>query len=574
MPLLTPEQLEKLRQIIRDASTAVAISTTGMEVSDEQLQRLADSGYVDPGELHNVVLDSFELGRIMAATPDAKEWSYQKLANHLARMPVELSDQEQRAVSHLQARAGQFCVGLGTRAEGNLTLAAADMDQQLAEAFQYGIQNEAAQALARRETVGRLTTRLRQMSQDWARDWGRIASTESQMAHQMGFIESTAEQYGTGEKVAKIPEPSACDDCLRLYLVDGKPRAEPIEWWQGNGVANYGLKRAEWKPVMGAMHPWCQCALVRVPEGWGFSDDWDIVPLDDEDGEAEKGHRPTLTVQTLRKSRKLHGKMRWRGLEISIENRKGSVRKWYDRSTQTEGHTRMLWPYGYFNLTEGADGDHVDCFVGPEPETATHVYVVHQMLAPHFDEYDEDKVMVGWPTAKAAKRAYLSHFDQPGFFGAMDAIPVERFVRKVKERKLADGKRIRKASSGQFRGNNGYVGHNRPVGTMGNVGKPARTPGENTFAAQAPTDHPYGPDAREKKRKKKRKKQDRSQQKRSIAVGPVAYTDGYVRDKPKVEFDVEQDIEGRRKRIEQQQDARAKRLDGMRLTVRPQDMRP
>jgi hypothetical protein len=443
MALLTAQQLAKLRDIIRDASTAVAISTTGMEVTDEELQRLADEGYVDAGDLHNIVLDSFELGRLMEQLPGARQMGYQAFLNYLAKNPVELSDQERRAYEFLQGRAGQFCVGLGTRYEGEMQLAAADMDQQLAEAFRYSIQSESGQATARREAVGELTTRLRQMSEDWARDWGRIASTESHMAHQMGLIESTAEQYGMGEGMAKIPEPNACDDCKRLYLdADGKPMVRPVEWWMSQGVANYGLKRADWRSVMGAMHPWCQCQVVRVPAGWGFDDEWDMVPLE----ETEKSSSsPTLTVQTFQKSRKLHYKIKWKGLTISIENRKGSVRHWYDPHTKTEGTTTMRWPYGYFNLTEGADGDHVDCFVGPHQAEAKNVYVIHQMKSPSFRTFDEDKVMVGFMSAAAAKRAYLKHFSSPRFFGSMDAVPAERFAQRIKDRKLANGERIRKA---------------------------------------------------------------------------------------------------------------------------------
>lgn len=277
MALLTAEQLEKLRQIIRDASTSLAISTTGMEVPEHELQRLVTEGYIDPDDLHNIVLDSYEYGRLMAQLPRAKEMSYQKFINYLAKNPVELTDQEKRAFEFLQGRAGQFCVSLGTRYEGEVTLAAADMDQELAEAFRYTLQSEAGRATARRETIGRLTTRLRQMSDDWARDWGRIASTESHIAHQMGFIEDLAERYGQGEGMAKIPEESACPDCRRLYLdANGRPRVEPVEWWQGQGVANYGLKRADWRPVMGAMHPWCLLPGQRVLTWEGFKPVKDI----------------------------------------------------------------------------------------------------------------------------------------------------------------------------------------------------------------------------------------------------------------------------------------------------------
>ena len=85
-------------------------------------------------------------------------------------------------------------------------------------------------------------------------------------------------------------------------------------------------------------------------------------------------------------------KLSWRGLTISIENEAGSVRRGTDRDGKA-WETRMRFPYGYFNRTEGVDGDHVDVFVGPDLEAPT-VYVVHQRKAGNWRRYDEDKVMI------------------------------------------------------------------------------------------------------------------------------------------------------------------------------------
>jgi hypothetical protein len=127
-----------------------------------------------------------------------------------------------------------------------------------------------------------------------------------------------------------------------------------------------------------------------------------------------------------------------------VENRRGSKRYWYDPHTKTHGETLMKWPYGYIRMTEGVDGDHVDCFIGPH-EDAKFAYVIHQKKAPHFQEYDEDKVMLGFLTAQLAKRAYLQHFDSPRFYGSMTVIPIDRFVEHARSGDYQDGKEIRKA---------------------------------------------------------------------------------------------------------------------------------
>lgn len=124
-------------------------------------------------------------------------------------------------------------------------------------------------------------------------------------------------------------------------------------------------------------------------------------------------------------------RMTFRGLPISIETDKGELRHWFDVHENKSGTTKMTWPYGYIRRTEGVDGDHVDCYVGPN-ERAKNVYIVHQMKAPEFKVYDEDKCMLGFLSAKDAKEAYLAHYNKPGFFGSMTIMPFEEFEKKVK----------------------------------------------------------------------------------------------------------------------------------------------
>ena len=448
---LTAKQIDELRKIVRDASAAVAIGTAGMEVAPEELARLVDEGYIQLEELENLVMDSFEFGRIMAELPVAAQMTYPQLKTHLAHNPVELTERELLAYDQAVERAGQFCVGLGTRYSGEVGERVIKLSDELAAEFREGIETAAGRAIASRAGVGRLTTRLRQMSEDWARDWGRIASTESQFAHEHGKLVATMERHGREVMMAKVPEPSACDDCKRLYLgPDGLPIVMPASWWEGNGVSNVGLKRADWRPVLGAVHPWCRCRLVRVPAGMTFDEGWDLVPIEDEADDAIARTPVQVELeepeaeQIVAKSRKLHGRRNWNGLELSIENRKGSTRHWYDVAAKREGTTTMKWPYGYIRRTEAADGEHVDCYVGPD-DAAKFVYVVHQLAAPEFKSYDEDKVMLGFPSRAEAKRAYLDHFDHEKGFGGMTAIISAEFVDRVKAGEYRDGAKIEKA---------------------------------------------------------------------------------------------------------------------------------
>ena len=132
-------------------------------------------------------------------------------------------------------------------------------------------------------------------------------------------------------------------------------------------------------------------------------------------------------------------RLKWKGMNVSIENPAGTVRKWKCDHTGQEGGTWMAYDYGYLRATEATDGDAVDVFMGPDPDNAQMVYVVRQMRAPDFRFYDEDKCMIGFSSGQAARQAYQCHYDRSGFLGTMDAFPVDAFLAAVKATKRAPG---------------------------------------------------------------------------------------------------------------------------------------
>lgn len=149
-----------------------------------------------------------------------------------------------------------------------------------------------------------------------------------------------------------------------------------------------------------------------------------------------------LVVPLVGKARKLARRMTFGGLSISVETDKGQKRHWHDPHSGESGSTSMQHPYGYIRGSMGTDGDHVDVYVGPH-EDATHAYVIDQMKKPDFKEFDEQKVMLGFKSASAAKKAYLAHYNDPRFFGSMKAIPFAEFATKVLATKDAKHKMVK-----------------------------------------------------------------------------------------------------------------------------------
>lgn len=115
--------------------------------------------------------------------------------------------------------------------------------------------------------------------------------------------------------------------------------------------------------------------------------------------------QPTEAQKEAGNYKKEHVKIQ--GLDISIENPKGSVRSGKDKNGKS-WECKLPCAYGYFKRSEGADGEHVDCFIGPNKHSLR-VYVIDQK---HHDsgKFDEHKCLLGFPTREEAIKAYRDSF--------------------------------------------------------------------------------------------------------------------------------------------------------------------
>lgn len=140
-------------------------------------------------------------------------------------------------------------------------------------------------------------------------------------------------------------------------------------------------------------------------------------------------------VELLRKSLPAKERREVHGLGIAIENPKGSVRKWRDSKTGESGETTIKTPYGYIEGTKGADGEEIDVFVGPHPDSDK-VFIVNQRRVDDYRRFDEHKVILGCLTLEEARRVYLDNYDKKGpkMLGSIRVWSVERFKRWLKSR--------------------------------------------------------------------------------------------------------------------------------------------
>ncbi len=102
------------------------------------------------------------------------------------------------------------------------------------------------------------------------------------------------------------------------------------------------------------------------------------------------------------------GHIKVHGLDIAIENPRGSYRSGRDPETGKAWRSRLPHHYGYVKGSEGADGQHVDVFFGPHLKSP-HVYVIDQRDL-RAGDFDEHKIMLGFGSEKQAHEAYRQAF--------------------------------------------------------------------------------------------------------------------------------------------------------------------
>ena len=117
------------------------------------------------------------------------------------------------------------------------------------------------------------------------------------------------------------------------------------------------------------------------------------------------------------------------GLGVTVETPMGGVRRGMGKDGKPWS-VRMPADYGYAKRTEGADGDHVDVYLGPNAHRAERnpVWVVDQIS----DEggFDEHKALVGFPTRDDACRTYCAGFSDgrgPDRMGAVTELSFQAF---------------------------------------------------------------------------------------------------------------------------------------------------
>lgn len=290
--MLTVQDIKEISDIIESHMTAFAVDAFGPQVVPQaEIDRLVSMGVLTPEAARRLAVDfagdAFLTGvviqRLEEAGVDAAGWSVDQIRAELKRRAAPLTKVEKDAIEYVRLRGAQHCRGLGNKMDAATMSDVLAYDNNLEARMMLSIQDKTEAAIEARHTAQQLRSELGNATNDWARDWDRIARTEMQEAANMGCANRILDVHGADARVARIPEPGACKSCNSLFLDDeGKPRIFTIAELGKNGN-NVGRKQADWRPVLTTVHPNCRCRTVFVPPGKTMNKDFEIVAAQEEE---------------------------------------------------------------------------------------------------------------------------------------------------------------------------------------------------------------------------------------------------------------------------------------------------
>ncbi len=147
------------------------------------------------------------------------------------------------------------------------------------------------------------------------------------------------------------------------------------------------------------------------------------------------GHKPhpNPSASQIQANNYRLGHANIQGLDISIENAKGGIRRGVDPNGKS-WESKMSAPYGYVRSVAGGesgkrvfpkavDGDAVDVFIGPDP-TSELVIAIDQYKG---DKFDESKFILGCHSRKEATDLYLAHYPAGWKLGPTSTTTMSQF---------------------------------------------------------------------------------------------------------------------------------------------------
>lgn len=365
----------KFNYLIAKKGTGMSVNDFAVKVYNDLPVNLQDMGYTDQ-DVRNALLDMFK------SYDSVKEMRNVALMNRIAAAEDELSSEEEyyeaqkeREIIERQAEIEKYKSYIH---EKELSLPSESELDHI-----YGLEYDRMMEIEDRE---------REYKQYVKSILPELADYDDR---------SNEEGYGGGSSLGS--------DSSRRGVDEGNSQGEEV----GNGEASSESEIGEGsdsgrkgRQETGSMEPGEGSAVrgSHLPQEASFGERLKSAI-------AETETEPTEAQKKAGNYKKGH--LSFGGYDYTVETPKGVTRSGKDEQGKPWSVT-MHDTYGYILGKIGVDGDHIDMFINDAADLDTfdgNVYVVDQ-VNPETGEFDEHKVMYGYPSEEAATEAYLANYSK------------------------------------------------------------------------------------------------------------------------------------------------------------------
>lgn len=266
----TPDQIQEIMNIIRQNNLVYAIGSIGLEaLPKDDIEYLKNRGI----NIDKLIVEmtpyeqAFYFGRLTTILGDerAKTLSYNDFITKVKKGELNpLSTTEEKMLNLAKNRTYNHITWLTINEQQDVNNIINEETRQMLEK-QKIIKDEIALGVEQRKAYRRMSNDISKKLGDWQKNIDRIVETE----YNNIFQEGRAAEMESEQLVYKEVYDQACRHCISAYLTSGigsKPKIFTLAQMTANGMNNIGRKVADWKPVLGSMHPFCRCLLKKVPD--------------------------------------------------------------------------------------------------------------------------------------------------------------------------------------------------------------------------------------------------------------------------------------------------------------------
>lgn len=269
--ILTAGQVNDIVAILRKHQLTFIAEQLGLDYLSDADKALLTASGVNLNKYTNaqgVIEHAYLFGLLSEALGDerSKQMDYKQFQKFIkSGQFVPLTDEEEFVLEQVKTQSYNDISGLGSKiiqGARNIVVRANLKEQNRIRDI---IKEKAVDAVKYRKSAAQMASDLGHATEDWERDWLRIAYYTLQNAYNYGRARSIFRDHGEDAEVYFDVLKGACKHCRKLYLTDpDDENSEPIIFKLKDILANgnnIGRKAAAYLPTVSPIHPYCRCTI-------------------------------------------------------------------------------------------------------------------------------------------------------------------------------------------------------------------------------------------------------------------------------------------------------------------------